>query len=239
MPGRCAAPPAPAMITLTPGRPRALGERDQPIRACDAPRRCAPHSRRRVRCSVSAARRIVGQSDWLPMMMATGFARRAHGQTSACEGEIISLRVAEGDWGRKARRTTRQRGRAAGRFSRARRARLWESASHFRASTKPNPRGQRPRLQCAGLLSRYSRPSSKLFGKLFQRSVVPMPSFPELCSTRGFHRCYIIPDTFRFSKFFRSAPAHKAPPAARRRRSNGLRLGLHDCQPSTNFEIRK
>ncbi len=31
MPGRCAAPPAPAMITLIARRPRALGEGDQPV----------------------------------------------------------------------------------------------------------------------------------------------------------------------------------------------------------------
>src|SRR6185312_1309628 len=73
IPGKCAAPPAPAMMTLTPA-----------LRAPWA----NSNSRAGVRCaetisaswpilsalSVSAACFIVAQSDWLPMMIATGFA---------------------------------------------------------------------------------------------------------------------------------------------------------------------
>ena len=42
-------------------------------RACGGPRRSAPRSRSPSASSVSAACRIVAQSDWLPMMIATGF----------------------------------------------------------------------------------------------------------------------------------------------------------------------
>ena len=73
MPGRCAAPPAPAMITLKPAALRALGEIVRGGPACGGPRRSAPRARRRARRAISAACRMVAQSDWLPMMMATGF----------------------------------------------------------------------------------------------------------------------------------------------------------------------
>src|SRR6202051_292417 len=71
MPGRCAAPPAPAMMILNPAALAPLAK---------------ANSRSGVRCAetmcfslvtpsalrVSAAWRMVSQSDWLPMMMATG-----------------------------------------------------------------------------------------------------------------------------------------------------------------------
>ena len=75
MPGRCAAPPAPAMITLNPAAfaPLAKATSRSGVRCAETMRASysTPSS-----SSVSAARRIVGQSDWLPMMMATGAAGR-------------------------------------------------------------------------------------------------------------------------------------------------------------------
>ena len=68
MPGRCAAPPAPAMITL---RPRPLA--DLAYSASRSGVRCAETMR--VSCampsasSVCAACVMVAQSDWLPMIM--------------------------------------------------------------------------------------------------------------------------------------------------------------------------
>ena len=54
--------------TALAGRPRVVVE---PRRACGAPRRCATRRRRRAPSSISAAWRMVSQSDWLPMMMPT------------------------------------------------------------------------------------------------------------------------------------------------------------------------
>ena len=74
MPGRCAAPPAPAMITL---RPRALAPRGIVVtggRACGGPKRPSFQRKRR---DVPAPRRrgcMVGQSDCEPMMTPTSAA---------------------------------------------------------------------------------------------------------------------------------------------------------------------
>src|SRR5271163_257070 len=71
MPGRCAAPPAPAMITSNPAAfaPLANATNLSGVRCAETMRASWPTP---SSCSVSAARRIVGQSDRLPMMMATG-----------------------------------------------------------------------------------------------------------------------------------------------------------------------
>ena len=74
MPGRCAAPPAPAMITLRPRALRASWRNRRGAPACGGPRRCATHARRPARVRISAACLIVSQSDWLPMMMPIGAA---------------------------------------------------------------------------------------------------------------------------------------------------------------------
>ena len=72
MPGRCAAPPAPAMMTLNPEvfAPLAKATSRSGVRWAETISASYPTSRA---SSVSAARRITVQSDWLPMMMATGF----------------------------------------------------------------------------------------------------------------------------------------------------------------------
>src|ERR1700691_4635030 len=70
IPGRCAAPPAPAMITCNPraSAPDAYSTIQAGVRcaettlaSCGTPKRV----------NVSPAARIVSQSDWLPMMMPT------------------------------------------------------------------------------------------------------------------------------------------------------------------------
>src|SRR3982074_129437 len=70
MPGRCAAPPAPAMMTLKPAAlaPLAKATSRSGVRCADTIRfsLLTPSA-----ASVSAAWRMVSQSDWLPMMMAT------------------------------------------------------------------------------------------------------------------------------------------------------------------------
>ena len=71
MPGRCAAPPAPAMITCKPRACRARRILDHPDPACDAPTRPSHSCATPKRVSISAACRIVSQSDLLPMMMPT------------------------------------------------------------------------------------------------------------------------------------------------------------------------
>ena len=97
MPGRCAAPPAPAMITSSPrsaagrrvlGHPRrrAMRRHDRGIRAA------TPNSVR-----ISSACRIVSQSDWLPMMTPTsGRALRscAYFITAGVESVACSHRAA-------------------------------------------------------------------------------------------------------------------------------------------------
>ena len=75
MPGRCAAPPAPAMITSSPRASAARGVLGHPVAACGAPRRRGTRAARRTR-QHSAACRIVSQSDWLPMMTPTSGPRR-------------------------------------------------------------------------------------------------------------------------------------------------------------------
>ena len=70
MPGRCAAPPAPAMITLKPSAlaPLAKATRRSGVRWAETMRSsCGIFSASRV----SAACCMVAQSDWLPMTMAT------------------------------------------------------------------------------------------------------------------------------------------------------------------------
>ncbi len=71
MPGRCAAPPAPAMMTGSPSAcaPLAKATSRSGVRWADTMRASRPTP---SASSVSAACRIVAQSDWLPMMMATG-----------------------------------------------------------------------------------------------------------------------------------------------------------------------
>src|ERR1700722_8937752 len=70
MPGRCAAPPAPAMITSIPrpSAPVATSAINSGVRCADTTRHsCAtPNS-----VSISLAALIVSQSDLLPMMMDT------------------------------------------------------------------------------------------------------------------------------------------------------------------------
>jgi len=76
MPGKCAAPPAPAMITLKPAALAPLAKANsrsgvrwaETMRFSDATPSAA---------SVSAAWRMVSQSDWLPMMMAMGAVMRS------------------------------------------------------------------------------------------------------------------------------------------------------------------
>src|SRR5205085_10021640 len=71
IPGRCAAPPAPAMMTLKPAAlaPLAKAYSRSGVRWAETIRLslATPSA-----SSVSAAKRMVSQSDWLPMMMATG-----------------------------------------------------------------------------------------------------------------------------------------------------------------------
>ena len=71
MPGRCAAPPAPAMMTLKPAAlaPLAKANSRSGVRWAETMRfsQSIPSA-----VSVSAAWRMVSQSDWLPMMMAMG-----------------------------------------------------------------------------------------------------------------------------------------------------------------------
>src|SRR5580693_1021391 len=71
MPGRCAAPPAPAMMILKPAvlAPLAKANSRSGVRCAETIRLSHP-TPSAVR--VSAAWRMVSQSDWLPMMMATG-----------------------------------------------------------------------------------------------------------------------------------------------------------------------
>src|SRR6185437_6978932 len=75
MPGKCAAPPAPAMMTLNPAAlaPLAKATMRSGVRWAETMRASYSTS---SSSSVSAARRIVAQSDWEPMMMAIGAARR-------------------------------------------------------------------------------------------------------------------------------------------------------------------
>ena len=78
MPGRCAAPPAPAMMTLKPAPRGGLAIGPEPVgRAMgrdDARLVATPRSSR-----MRAAAFIVGQSDWLPMTIPTSTAIRAPG----------------------------------------------------------------------------------------------------------------------------------------------------------------
>ena len=75
MPGRCAAPPAPAMMTLNPAAraPLAKATMRSGVRCAETMRASYSTS---SSSSVSAAWRMVAQSDWLPMMIATGAAAR-------------------------------------------------------------------------------------------------------------------------------------------------------------------
>ena len=70
MPGRCAAPPAPAMMTCRPRRSDSAANC-----AINSGARCAETMRHSwgtpKRVSISSAWRIVSQSDLLPMMTAT------------------------------------------------------------------------------------------------------------------------------------------------------------------------
>ncbi len=71
MPGRCAAPPAPATITLKPASRAdfAKAYRRSGVRCAETMRasKATPSSSR-----TAAAALMTGQSDWLPMMIATG-----------------------------------------------------------------------------------------------------------------------------------------------------------------------
>src|ERR1700687_2687069 len=71
MPGRCAAPPAPAMMILKPAAlaPLAKANIRSGVRCAETMcfSQAIPSTPR-----VSAVWRMVSQSDWLPMMMATG-----------------------------------------------------------------------------------------------------------------------------------------------------------------------
>ena len=85
MPGRCAAPPAPAMMTLKPAAlaPLAKANSRSGVRCAETMRfsQSTPSA-----ASVSAAWRMVSQSDWLPMMMAIG---RGHAVNSFRESKNI------------------------------------------------------------------------------------------------------------------------------------------------------
>ena len=74
MPGRCAAPPAPAMITLKPVSFARMGELVEALGRAVGGDDARVVGRSPSASSVSAACFIVAQSDWLPMMIATGFA---------------------------------------------------------------------------------------------------------------------------------------------------------------------
>ena len=81
---------------------RAPWRRRSSGRAFDGRRRSAPHSRRRASSRVSAARRMIGQSDWLPMMMATGFGAPLTGaRRGPNRRDLWSLRLKEGRGARK------------------------------------------------------------------------------------------------------------------------------------------
>ncbi len=71
MPGRCAAPPAPAITTLKPSAlaPLAKATSRSGVRWAETIRASWPTP---SASSVAAAWRIVAQSDWLPMITATG-----------------------------------------------------------------------------------------------------------------------------------------------------------------------
>src|SRR5690606_12805194 len=71
IPGRCAAPPAPAMITLKPSSaaPWAKAKSRSGVRWAETIRASYATS---SWSSAAAAQRMVGQSDWLPMTIATG-----------------------------------------------------------------------------------------------------------------------------------------------------------------------
>ena len=68
--GEMGGPPAPAMMTLRP-RPLASPRNRRGAGECGGPRRCASRRAPAGRPGSRAACRIVGQSDWLPMMMPT------------------------------------------------------------------------------------------------------------------------------------------------------------------------
>jgi hypothetical protein len=71
MPGRCAAPPAPAMMIWNPSAlaPLANAYNRSGVRCAETMRASLAMS---SAVRVAAAWRMVSQSDWLPMMMATG-----------------------------------------------------------------------------------------------------------------------------------------------------------------------
>src|SRR5450631_289188 len=71
MPGRCAAPPAPAIRILKPAALAPLAKANSRSGVRWAEMMCFSLAIPRV-FKVSAACRMVSQSDWLPMMMATG-----------------------------------------------------------------------------------------------------------------------------------------------------------------------
>src|SRR5262250_1392317 len=73
IPGKWAAPPAPAMITLNPAplAPLAKAYKRSGVRCAETIFASYPSA---SASSVSAACLMVAQSDWLPMMIAIGFA---------------------------------------------------------------------------------------------------------------------------------------------------------------------
>src|ERR1700730_16293929 len=71
MPGRCAAPPAPAIMILKPAALAPLAKANNRSGVRCAETMCFSLATPRA-ASVSAAWRMVSQSDWLPMMIATG-----------------------------------------------------------------------------------------------------------------------------------------------------------------------
>jgi phage-related tail fiber protein len=88
MPGRCAAPPAPAMITLKPSSAACLAKATSRsgVRWAETMRMSVGTS---SFSSTSAARLIVAQSDWLPMTIATGGG--AEGVVTSPLREVIAL----------------------------------------------------------------------------------------------------------------------------------------------------
>ena len=104
MPGRCAAPPAPAMITLSPRSLAPSWRRRTGAPGCDGRRRCGSRRRRLARPASRRRGCRVGQSDWLPMMMPTrAFAVLIFSLPSRREKKAGDYRrrppVASGLWG--------------------------------------------------------------------------------------------------------------------------------------------
>ena len=109
MPGRCAAPPAPAMITLKPAASRALGEGDQPVG------RAMRRDDARVVADAELVERLGGAPHRRPVGLAAhddrdGFGGDAHGRLPGGERlENMRAAIRQGRGRRKAGAGRRQR----------------------------------------------------------------------------------------------------------------------------------